>query len=138
LVVRHASTNTGTWRVSMHTLKSLIRGSLAASAVFCLVSLGAVAQDQAATSGSQSSTTQSTTSKKSHKAAKSGDAAMSATDTSTAKSQLGTADKTFVMKAAQGGMAEVELGQVATQNAKSDEVKQFGQRMVDDHTKASD
>ncbi len=35
-------------------------------------------------------------------------------------------------------MDEVQLGQLATQNAKSDEVKQFGQRMVDDHTKAND
>jgi len=30
----------------------------------------------------------------------------------------------------------VELGQLATPNASSPEVKQFGQRMVDDHSKA--
>jgi putative membrane protein len=33
--------------------------------------------------------------------------------------------------------AEVELGNVAQQNASSDAVKQFGQRMVQDHSKAS-
>jgi putative membrane protein len=33
-------------------------------------------------------------------------------------------------------MAEVALGKLALQNAQSDDVKKFGQRMVDDHTKA--
>lgn len=61
----------------------------------------------------------------------------------TAMSSKGSAgttvsDKTFVKKAAEGGLAEVELGQLATQKASSEEVKKFGQRMVDDHTKAND
>jgi putative membrane protein len=47
-------------------------------------------------------------------------------------------DETFVQKAAMGGMAEVELGRIATEKAGSDEVKKFGQRMVDDHGKASE
>jgi putative membrane protein len=49
-----------------------------------------------------------------------------------------SADSKFVMKAAQGGMAEVELGNLAQSNGQSDAVKQFGKRMVDDHTKAND
>src|SRR5205823_13732746 len=53
-------------------------------------------------------------------------------------SQLDAADRTFVRKAAEGGLAEVELGQLATQKASSDDVKKFGQRMVDDHSKAND
>ncbi len=52
--------------------------------------------------------------------------------------KLSMADHKFVKEAAQGGMAEVELGQLAQQKAASAEVKQFGQRMVDDHTKAND
>ncbi|WP_353068755.1 DUF4142 domain-containing protein [Tunturibacter empetritectus] len=44
-------------------------------------------------------------------------------------------DKMFLRKAAQGGMAEVKLGQLAAQKGSSDEVKAFGQKMVDDHTK---
>lgn len=47
-------------------------------------------------------------------------------------------DKKFVREAAQGGMAEVELGKLATEKASSPEVKKFGQRMVDDHSKAND
>jgi putative membrane protein len=47
-------------------------------------------------------------------------------------------DSMFAMKAAQGGMAEVQLGQLAAQKGTSSDVKAFGQMMVDDHTKAND
>jgi putative membrane protein len=47
-------------------------------------------------------------------------------------------DKAFVRKAMEGGMAEVELGQLASQKASSDDVKQFGQKMVDDHSRLND
>ncbi len=43
-------------------------------------------------------------------------------------------DKMFLRNAAEGGMAEVKLGQLATEKAGSDDVKAFGQKMVDDHT----
>jgi putative membrane protein len=56
----------------------------------------------------------------------------------TGKPKLSMADQKFVKDAAQGGMAEVELGNLAVQKASSDEVKKFGQRMVDDHSKAND
>jgi len=49
-----------------------------------------------------------------------------------------SADGAFVMKAAQANMAEVELGKLATEKAMRDEVKKFGQMMIDDHTKAGD
>lgn len=48
------------------------------------------------------------------------------------------ADKKFVEKAMQGGMAEVELGKLATEKAASSDVKDFGQKMVDDHTKLNE
>jgi putative membrane protein len=47
-------------------------------------------------------------------------------------------DQQFMMKAAQGGMAEVQLGQLAQKNASNSAVKQFGERMVTDHSKAND
>lgn len=46
-------------------------------------------------------------------------------------------DRQFAMEAAMGGMTEVALGRLATQKASNAEVKRFGQRMVDDHTKAN-
>jgi putative membrane protein len=46
-------------------------------------------------------------------------------------------DRQFVMEAARGGMAEVKLGELATKKAASDDVKQFGQHMVQDHSKAN-
>jgi len=48
-----------------------------------------------------------------------------------------SSDQSFVMEAASGGMMEVELGRMAANQAGSDEVKKFGQRMVDDHSKAN-
>jgi predicted outer membrane protein len=50
---------------------------------------------------------------------------------------LSSMDQKFVMEAATGGMAEVELGRLAAERGSSDDVKQFGQRMVDDHSRAN-
>jgi putative membrane protein len=55
-----------------------------------------------------------------------------------AGSALAATDRTFVMEAAHGGLAEVELGRMAASKATNADVKQFGQRMVDDHSKAND
>ena len=43
-------------------------------------------------------------------------------------------DKVFVEEALKGGMAEVQLGQLALQKSNNVDVKQFAQKMVDDHT----
>jgi len=47
-------------------------------------------------------------------------------------------DKMFVKTAAEGGLAEVQLGQLAAQKASSPDVKSFGQKMVTDHTALND
>lgn len=54
------------------------------------------------------------------------------------KGMVEKADKSFVTKAANSGMMEVALGQLAAKNASSQQVKDFGQMMVTDHTKAND
>ena len=45
---------------------------------------------------------------------------------SSSMGKMSAADKKFVRDAAQGGMAEVELGKLATEKASSDDVKKFG------------
>jgi putative membrane protein len=50
---------------------------------------------------------------------------------------LGEPDTSFVPEAIQDGMAEVKLGQLAAEKAASPEVKQFGQKMVEDHSAAN-
>jgi putative membrane protein len=47
-------------------------------------------------------------------------------------------EQAFVSKALQGGVAEVQLGQLAEQKSQSNDVKQFAQKMVSDHTQMSE
>lgn len=44
----------------------------------------------------------------------------------------------FMTKAASGGMLEVEAGRLAQEKGQNQEVKNFGEMMVTDHTKAND
>jgi putative membrane protein len=46
-------------------------------------------------------------------------------------------DGKFLKEAADGGLLEVKLGELAVQQAQNPEVRRFGQRMVTDHTKAN-
>jgi putative membrane protein len=54
------------------------------------------------------------------------------------KAGMPATDRKFVLEAAEGSMAEVELGKLAAEKGSSDTVKQFGKRMADDHAKAAD
>ncbi|HXD75421.1 MAG TPA: DUF4142 domain-containing protein [Vicinamibacterales bacterium] len=59
-------------------------------------------------------------------------------DRTPAFTSSGSEDIEFILDAAKGGAAEVELGRLAADHAKNEEVKKFAQRMVDDHSKAND
>jgi putative membrane protein len=119
--------------------RTLLRNAALSFGIAAFVSVGALAQTSDQTSAtpgasqSGSSATQESPAGTGHE--HSGSAADKA---SSGSSQLSAMDKHFVRKAAEGGLAEVELGKLATQKASSDEVKKFGQRMVDDHSKAND
>ena len=52
--------------------------------------------------------------------------------------QLAQEDIEFATDAAEGGLKEVQLGELAQQQAESEEVQQFGQRMIEDHGKANE
>lgn len=55
----------------------------------------------------------------------------------TASSMTTASPESFMKEAAEGGIAEVELGKVALKNAQDPEVKKFAQMMIDDHSKAN-
>ena len=110
--------------------QQFIRLALLAAAAW-VVNGAALAQQSGTTRGSQTGqTTQGTT--ETRPATPSGSA-----QRSTTTGQLAAADQAFLKEAATGGLMEVELGRLAAEKASSAEVKQFGQRMVDDHSKAN-
>jgi putative membrane protein len=47
-------------------------------------------------------------------------------------------DKMFVRHASEGGLAEVQFGQLASQKAQNPDVKAFAEKMVHDHTMLND
>ena len=53
-------------------------------------------------------------------------------------SQVSATDRKFMNTAADAGMTEVEAGKLAQSKATNADVKSFGSRMVDDHSKAND
>jgi len=54
------------------------------------------------------------------------------------RGQLSARDYKFVSEAARGGMMEVKLGEVAKQRGTTQEIRDFGQRMITDHSKANE
>jgi putative membrane protein len=103
-----------------------------------LVSLGFAfsAIGQSPSTATPSDTSKSTTG--SGTASSKSDAASKGAGGKSQSSQVAPADRTFMEKAAKGGTMEVELGRVAEQKAANAQVKQFGARMVQDHSKAND
>ena len=61
-----------------------------------------------------------------------------ATPMTSATGQLTASDESFLRKAAAGGAAEVELGNLARNKASDPAIKDFGEKMVTDHSKAND
>jgi putative membrane protein len=55
-----------------------------------------------------------------------------------AQTPVSMADTNFILAAAQGGMTEVKLGELAATNGTRADVKEFGQMMVKDHTAIND
>jgi putative membrane protein len=51
---------------------------------------------------------------------------------------VGKSDEQFLTKAAQGGMMEVEVGRLAQEKGSSNEVKEYGRKLEQDHTKANE
>jgi len=60
-----------------------------------------------------------------------------AEDTKRADKDAKDIDQDFSYKACAAGLAEVNLGRIAAKHASDKKVKEFGQKMVDDHEKAN-
>lgn len=58
--------------------------------------------------------------------------------TVTQNQQISALDRQFVMDAAQGGMAEVRMAELALQRASSQEVKRFARDMIREHTRVNE
>ena len=90
------------------------------------------------TYSSDTATTSTTASDTSGTTSTVGTSGTTSTGTMAATSSMDPADSDFMMKAAQGGMAEVNMGNMASSKATNADVKKFGDRMVTDHSKAND
>jgi putative membrane protein len=55
-----------------------------------------------------------------------------------AQTPVAAADQDFLLAAAQGGLTEVKLGELAAKKGTRDDVKAFGQMMVKDHSAIND
>lgn len=69
---------------------------------------------------------------------KSKTAASPHTATTNQEGSLSQSDRAFMKKAAKGGEMEVAMGKLAKEHATNEDVKAFGERMVNDHSKAND
>ncbi len=116
----------------MKNLNGFCLGSTVVAAILALAPLAMVAQNTSQGSGVGSAASDA------GNAMKHGAQSAGHTMDQGAKHMIKSADSMFAVKAAQGGMAEVKMGQLAADKAGNPDVKAFGQQMVDDHTKAND
>ena len=94
------------------------------------------ATGQSGTSGSSQSGTSDTST--SGQTGTSGTEQAGATASGSGATSLSRSDKKMLMDMAQANMAEIEAGRLAQSKSQSEQVKNFAQQMIDDHTKALD
>jgi putative membrane protein len=61
-----------------------------------------------------------------------------AAETKSSTAKLSSDDTNFIKEAFQGGLMEVQLGNLAQEKAADSKVKEFGKRLEQDHAKAND
>ncbi len=112
---------------------------IACGLVVIAVKAGSTIQNQNSNQNSNSNTNaNSTQNRNANRSANRNSNNTSAAGQQAGMASMSSPDRDFLMDAAMGGLMEVELGRIAAQKGMSDSVKQFGQRMVDDHSKANE
>jgi putative membrane protein len=116
---------------------------IACGLVVIAVKAGSTTQNQNSNQNSNSNSNANANNTQNRNANRSANRNSNSTNTSasgqrTGMGNMSSQDHEFLMDAAMGGLMEVELGRIAAQKGMSDSVKQFGQRMVDDHSKANE
>ena len=91
----------------------------------CVLMIGFAACSDSGTSANTTTTTSDTSTSTTSNTAATDNGTGNPAETSP-RTPLSAQDSTFVMKAAMGGMMEVELGQLAEKNGSSPAVKNFG------------
>lgn len=110
-------------------MKNSILALLAVAALMACKKNETTAVDQSADSSAMAAPADS---------AMNGNNSATMSDTAGTKDSLSNQDKKFAGAAAQGGMMEVMMGQLAASNAGNAAVKTLGEMMVKDHGKAND
>ncbi len=101
----------------------------------CLGVIGLAACGGSDSSNANSNTNRSTTSMVNSVMNTTGSAVNTVANTVSSATTSGPSG--FITDAAQGGVAEVAMGQVALKNSQNAEVKKFAQMMITDHTKVN-
>lgn len=104
------------------------------SAAFLMLALTAHPQESSSSGASSPAASQSGQST----ARDSASGVSSSESGKTGTGKLSRADEKLMMEAAQANIAEINAGKLAQQKSQNDEVKNFAQKMVADHTKALD
>jgi putative membrane protein len=108
--------------MSSNTFPFRLAGSVLLTGALALPAVGALAADEQKPSEQQSSQQQSG----------------QPSDAAVERAKLSEQDRDFLVKAAQGGMMEVEAARLAQERAASAEVKEFAQTLLKDHQAANE
>lgn len=107
------------------------------AALAIMFGAGSVYAQSSTSSSTGSGTTSSGTSSQSGAPASSSGSNTAAGTGASAKNAVSRSDASLMRDLAQANISEIEAGKLAQSKTKNDQVKQFAQKMVDDHTKAN-
>ncbi|MDZ7963063.1 MAG: DUF4142 domain-containing protein [Aulosira sp. DedQUE10] len=118
-------------------LNKLLSTGLVAISLSLATACAPTAQQDQNTSAAPSGTTQPVQTIETTSPTTSPTTSSTTSPSTSGQNNLSSLDRHFMTEAAQGGLAEVQLGQLASQRGANNTVKQYGQRMVQDHTQAN-